>query len=183
MAVFIGSLLPDAFIYVAWVYYMMRGETQSQIWDVLYFQNPVQFWDAFFNSFPLYALIAALGWRLTSYDKGRLKWLGECLIVFGLAALIHLSFDFPVHASDAHRHFWPVTDWRFYSPLSYWETDHHALWVGLCDAGLGIAAAAILWRRFPARWVKVLLSLLFLVYAAMIIFTLLFITGILGNGG
>ena len=95
------------------------------------------------NSFILFGLLCALaGWR---------KW--PILTVFGLAALLHLLLDFPLHADDAHRHFWPVSDWRFQSPVSYWDPAFNG-WLGVTiETIVTLAATAILWMRFSrVRW-------------------------------
>lgn len=161
LAILFGSLLPDLFIYIAWPWLtLIRGESQERIWREIYFDAPMQGWGALFNSAPLYALIALIGW-LT-----RKTLAGQLALVLALAALIHIATDLPVHAEDAHRHFWPLTDWRFHSPVSYWNPDYHARWVGSVEALLGLALCAILWRRFPAKWVKILLTLFALFYAA-----------------
>ena len=86
LAIFVGALIPDAFIYVAWIIYMFMGKTQSEIWDVLYFQNPTQFFDALFNSIPLYLTIAGIGFISARRTIGRGKLLSQCVMVFGLAA-------------------------------------------------------------------------------------------------
>ena len=179
-AVFFGALIPDAFIYIAWAYYTLSGNSQTHIWDVLYFQNPTQFWDALFNSIPVFLGVAGLGWLLARKTENW-KLAGQCICVFGLAALIHIVTDFPVHASDAHRHFWPLSDWRFYSPMSYWEADHHAPWVNIGEAILGGFICLVLWRRFDTKWTRILLGVLIILYIAMLIGTLLFMAGVFGN--
>lgn len=158
---------------------MLLGKTQSEIWDVLYFQNPTQFFDALFNSIPVYATLALIGWFVLRSNKH--KALAGLTLVFALAALIHIATDIPVHASDAHRHLWPISDWRYYSPLSYWEADHHAAWVSMAEGLLGIGLCAILWKRFKARWVKISLGLLVIGYVLLFSLTVMFMTGVLGN--
>ncbi|MGJ8563967.1 MAG: hypothetical protein ACSHXY_10485 [Alphaproteobacteria bacterium] len=161
-AVFIGSLLPDAVIYL-WAPYQMfiKGESGARIWDVLYFEMPVQNLIALFNSVPIYAGIAAIGF----WQRGTL-W-GKCLLFFSLAALVHMATDFPVHGHDAYRHFWPLSEWRFYSPFSYWEEGHHAGWVSLIEAVLALGSIAVLWRRVPKLWVKLILGLLSALYCGL----------------
>jgi hypothetical protein len=73
----------------------------------------------------------------------------------------------PVHAHDAYRHFWPLSDWRFYSPISYWETDLHARWVSLIEAAIVLISVRILWVRFPKRWARLTLAVLFIVTIAV----------------
>ena len=157
-----GSLLPDVVIYL-WAPYQMfiKGESGRRIWDELYFEAPMQNAIALFNSIPIYAVLAVIGF----FARGKL-W-GKCLLVFALAALIHMATDLPVHGHDAYRHFWPLSDWRFYSPFSYWEADHHAGWVSLVETALAFASIFILWRRFPKLWVKIVLGLLTAAYIAL----------------
>jgi len=163
-AVFIGSLLPDAAIYL-WAPYQrfVKGVSGEVMWRELYFQPPMQNLIAYFNSIPIYAALALGGYVLM---KQQGKW-GALLLFFALAALIHMATDLPVHAHDAYRHFWPISDWRFYSPISYWESDLHAGWVSVVEAVLGIIAIIVLWRRFPKLWVKIILGILAALYVLM----------------
>ncbi len=157
-AVLAGSLLPDASIYVlfAWARFI-EGHDHHQIWRETYWQEPWQLLGAISNSFVVWALLALIAYRL-----------GWHTALFGaLAALIHLSLDFPFHAGDAHRHFWPLTDWRFHSPLSYWDDRHHARWVGVAEIAIVAACIAVLWQRFRTRLVRGLLVLCFASLAAV----------------
>ena len=158
-AVFIGSLIPDAFIYFAWVWLtFIKGESQRRIWDEIYFQAPMQLTASIFNSVPLYALLGFIGyvmWRA----KDRWAPYALLLLVFALAALLHITFDFPVHNHDAYAHFWPISEWRFISPLSYYEREHHAGFVGVVGCLLALGAIYVLWKRFPAKWVRRVLIL------------------------
>ena len=167
LAIISGSLVPDIFIYIAWPWLtFVRGESQERIWREIYFDGPMQAWGALFNSAPLYAALAALAW----WQRGRI-W-GHLLLVFSLAALLHIATDLPVHAEDAHRHFWPLTDWRFHSPISYWNPAYHGRLVGMLEAMLGIGLCAVLWRRFIARWVRIALALCVLFYLTILGLTL-----------
>ena len=158
-AVFIGSIVPDLAIYL-WAPYQrfVNGVSGTEMWRELYFQPPMQNLIAFFNSIPIYLALAAIGWVL------RTKTFGKILLFFALAALIHMATDMPVHSEDAYRHFWPISDWRFYSPLSYWDSDHHSFWVSLIESAIALTCVVVLWRRFPKLWVKILLSLLAVFY-------------------
>ena len=128
------------------------------LWNELYFEPPMQNLIAYFNSIPIYASLAAAGYIL------RKKIWGIWLMVFALAALMHMATDLPVHNHDAYRHFWPVSDWRFISTFSYYETAHNSRWVSLIEAIIAFASIAILWRRFPRLWVKTTLGLLAVFY-------------------
>ena len=154
VAIFLGSIIPDLAIYL-WAPYqsVVNGVSGEEMWRVLYFEAPMQNLIAWFNSIPIYGLLAVIGYAA----RGR-TW-GKLMLFFALAALIHMATDLPVHAEDAYRHFWPISNWRFYSPLSYWDNNHHAVWVSKIDTAIALASVAVLWQRFPSRWVKITLSI------------------------
>lgn len=159
-----GALLPDLPIFI-WTPYqsIVNGVSGAEMWSELYFAPPMQNLIAWFNSIPIYAALALIGFSTRTRPWGKL------LLVFSLAALIHIAGDMPVHADDAYRHFWPISDWRFYSPLSYWDVNHHAAWVGKIDIAIAFACIAVLWARFPERRVKLTVSLLAIMYTAILV--------------
>ena len=110
----LGGLLPDLSIFIFYAWAKWQGFPEAQIWQSLYWQEPWQVLSALSNSSVLWALVLIVGIRV--------PWLWP----ISIAALAHLVLDFPFHADDAHKHFWPLTDWRFHSPLSYWDRAHHA---------------------------------------------------------
>lgn len=167
LAVFFGSLIPDLAIFV-WAPYqrLVNGISGDVLWNKLYFLPPMQNLIAWFNSVPIYAALALIGFITFS------KTWGKLLFFFALAALIHMATDFPIHADDAYRHFWPLSDWRFVSPLSYWDNNHHAPWIRLIEAGVAGICIAVLWYRFPKRWVKITLFLLSLFYGLLVTFSI-----------
>jgi hypothetical protein len=133
-----GALLPDLPIFLFYAY--QRGwlqVTERVIWSQSYFLPQWQALFDAFNSLPLIALAAFFAWRAK-----RPAWLA------GLASMgLHAVADLLLHHDDAHGHLWPLSDWRFQSPVSYWDPRHHGahfLWVELA-ASLG--ACVLLWRR------------------------------------
>ncbi len=166
LAVFWGAVIPDAFIYGAWIWLtFVKGESQSRIWNEIYFDAPLQALASAFNSVPLFIILALSGWVLMRRSVSLLK-AATMLYYFALAALIHIAFDFPVHNHDAYAYFEPFTDWRFYSPLSYYERSYHGVCVATFEAILAGTCIFVLWRRFAARWVKVVLGVFALIYTA-----------------
>ena len=161
-AIFIGSIVPDIAIYI-WAPYQrfVNGVGGEEMWRKLYFEPPMQNLIAYFNSIPIYVALAALGYF------ARTQLWGKLIMVFSFAALIHMATDLPVHGHDAYRHFWPISDWRFYSPFSYYEQDLHAGWVSLIEAVIAFTSIIVLWRRFPKLWVKITLGVLAFLYVAM----------------
>lgn len=160
-AVIAGALIPDIAIYGLFVVAILTGIPQSELWDDVYWQAGWQSVFAIGNSAPLYFSILLIA--LLAKRKNSAAW-PEWLSVFAYAALLHLVADFPVHSDDAHQHFWPFTNWRFHSPLSYWEHDHYGMWVGLFESVLGIACALIITYRFKRLWVSLTVGVMSLPY-------------------
>ena len=52
---------------------------------------------------------------------------GRPLTAFLLGWAGHVATDALTHGSDARPLFWPVSRWRFYSPVSYREPGRHGL--------------------------------------------------------
>lgn len=169
-ALIIGALLPDAAIFALFGWAVLTGVPQEVLWREIYFSEPMLTLTAIGNSAPLYAAIALAAWAYARWRTGRPLPVLPTLTVLGLAALTHLAGDFPVHVDDAHPHFWPLTDWRFRSPVSYWDNAHHGRAFGAFEAALGITLAAILFFRFKALWVRALLALCVLAYLAVPVF-------------
>jgi hypothetical protein len=140
-ALITGALFPDImmFVMVAWEWWV-EGLSLEAIFRDAYFSD---FWQEIFainNSAPVFALVLVVGLVM------RVEWLWA----FGLAALIHVLCDLPLHNDDGHPHFWPFTDWIYVSPVSYWDPAHHGLLAGWLEAGFSVALAVILLRRFKA---------------------------------
>jgi len=60
---------------------------------------------------------------------GEMYFSNSWQLVFSSSALLHLVTDFALHHDDARAHFWPLSQWKFESPLSYWDSSHHSFYV------------------------------------------------------
>lgn len=158
LLILLGGLVPDLAIFVVFGWErLINGVNESNLWRDVYWQEPWQTLVAIGNSAPLYAVLL-LGARLFRLPL---------LTVFAVAALLHLMLDFPVHHDDAHPHFWPVTDWRFHSPLSYWNHNHFGGIVSMLELALAVVLIIVLCRRFTARPVRFALGLALITYFAV----------------
>jgi hypothetical protein len=174
MAVIAGALAPDVVIYVLFVYAVITGIPQSTLWNETYWAESWQAWVAVGNSAPLYGGLLLTSLLVAAPKDGRARW--ESLpALFALAALTHLAADLPLHNDDAHSHFWPVSDWRFQSPFSYWDRDHHAGVLAPLELLLGFGLLTLLFRRFKRRGTRILLSVAGIAYLALIV-TFIFAT-------
>ena len=140
-----GGFLPDLslFTMVIWQHFVL-GRSAAQVFQHD-FGDP--YWQGIFavdNSIPLWAAALALGLAL------RVNWLAA----FGGAGVLHLVFDLMLHHSDARRHFWPLSDWIFVSPVSYWNHKFYGGLISPLELFTCLLLGLMLWRRFeggPAR--------------------------------
>lgn len=168
-AILFGSLIPDAAIYALFGWSKFQGIPERTVWRELYWQEPWQSWTAAGNSLPLYAILLVIG--LFLLRQAAMAWkIGLVLTFVALAALTHIAGDLPVHVDDAHRHFWPLSNWKFISPVSYWHPDHHGDTFAIFEVVLGSLLAILLFRRFKTLWVRAILGLLIVAYVAVPIY-------------
>ena len=154
LAAFIGALIPDLSLYLlVAICVFILDIPASVVFDELYFSDSWQLVFMVDNSFLLWGLLLLIGIGLKK------TW----LIALASAALLHLACDFPLHHDDARAHFWPLTGWRFISPVSYWDTQHFASWVAPVEVVLSVAAARIIWKKHQEKLIRgtVMLLLLF----------------------
>ncbi len=121
----LGAVLPDlpAIAGAAWLAAdrlggFSRGEFEAEVCGRSVFAGP----DAAFHSV-LPVAMAALGASLLP-RRGETR---TALLSFVLGWAGHVVADALTHGSDARPLLWPVSAYRFESPLSYRERDRHAL--------------------------------------------------------
>ena len=140
--IIVGSLLPDAALFVFYGWARALAQLPDRvIWDEAYYQP---FWQDVFaigNSIPL-----ALGGLGIALWKKRPAW--AALFV---SMLLHHAEDLPLHNEDAHRHFFPLSNLRIVSPVSYWDPDHFGTYVALVEMVLVLGASVWLFRRVRSR--------------------------------
>ena len=150
-AVLIGAILPDLpiMLFYAWESLVMNS-AESEIWSELYFKPGWQNFFDTFNSLPLIVVLLALG----IYFKKQL------ISVLALSMALHVLLDLPFHHDDAHRHFFPFSDWRFFSPVSYWDPKFHGDVMHIVQIAIVIIGLVVLWLRHPGRLEKASLAIL-----------------------
>jgi hypothetical protein len=161
-----GALIPDLTLYLmAGTHLLLLGTDPQIVFGNLYFSER---WQAIFridNSIVLW------GMGLVFAIWARSVW----VIALCGAALLHLGMDFLLHHDDGRAHFWPLTTWKFQSPVSYWDPNHYGRIVGLIEIAVSLALCAVLWRRFRGRAMRGLIALLALAETVpAIMFSLMF---------
>ncbi len=150
-AALLGSLLPDASLYIlAGVSLFVLGIPEQVVFGQLYYSAEWQTVFAIDNSFVLWGAVLGIAlWR---------KW--QFLRVMSAAALLHLGLDFFLHAGDGRSQFWPFSSWVFHSPVSYWDSAHHALWVAPFAMAACVASYVVLWQRGMTNGAKLFFAVL-----------------------
>lgn len=153
-AALLGGLIPDFSLYFMFFWHQFVLETPTNIiFRDIYFTD---YWQQIFaidNSFIIWAVL--LGGALWLKNK----W----MIALAGAAFIHLICDFPLHVDDARAHFWPVTMWKFESPISYWDSNHHGNIVSVLEILLVCVMLGVLWQRFETLIPRIIIALAALV--------------------
>ena len=146
-----GSLIPDLSLYLmAGWHLQVLGTPPQTVFGELYFSDA---WQSIFridNSIILWGIALALAVMMRS------------AIGFALcgAALMHLGLDFLLHNDDGRAHFWPISNWIFQSPVSYWDPDHYGTIVGALEVAVSVLCCGVLWQRFKGMWMRILIVLL-----------------------
>ena len=142
-AVLAGAILPDVPIAILYIRERARGMPVDAIWRGPYQQR---FWQNCIHgihSIPL----AVLGLAVAVVSRSPI------VLAFFASMLLHLIVDFFVHAEDAHRQFLPFSQYRFISPISYWDVRHHGRLIALLEGLAVFVSTGFLWLRTES-WVE-----------------------------
>jgi hypothetical protein len=153
----VGGIAPDVPMIVIVAALKVAGVPARQIFDEIYWQNWWQVTNAISHSFLLWGGLVILGLAL---KHGLIPPLAA-------SGLTHAVVDFLVHREDAHMHFWPLTRWKFVSPVSYWDPAHFGRYFGAFEAALGLVMAIVIFRRFRNKLVRASLLLAMAIYVAV----------------
>lgn len=164
-----GALIPDLSLYLLATWHLfVLGTDPNVVFGELYFSDA---WQGIFridNSMVLWGI--GLGVAMAARSAWAFALCG--------AALLHLGLDFLMHHDDGRAHFWPLSDWIFQSPVSYWDPRHYGSLVGPIEIAVSLVCFGVLWRRYVGKAMRGLIAILALAEAAPII-----IFGIMFAGG
>ena len=135
--IIVGAILPDIPMFLYFAFYLLNHSHIRVTPGYLNENHFRQLWVDWGHSIPLALAGALLCFALKS--KGA--------TAFFLSMFLHSLEDFPVHSDYAHRHFLPFSNFRYFSPISYWNPQRHAGIVAPLEWLLVLASVAILWRR------------------------------------
>ncbi|MEM0978417.1 MAG: cobalamin biosynthesis protein CobQ [Pseudomonadota bacterium] len=138
-AAILGGFAPDASLYFLslWARFV-QGHSWDHIFRTLYFSDTWQTVFAIDNSFFVWGALLALGLFLAR----------PVIWAFAAGGFLHIALDFPLHHDDGRAHFWPVSDWIFESPVSYWDPNAYGNIVGPIEAILVVAVCVWMWSKY-----------------------------------
>ncbi len=134
-----GAALPDVPVLAKAAYLLWRHRdsmTKEEFLEALeYFKEPSGKLDLTLHSLaPVGALLAL--YKTLGLTNGDSK---KALLFFLLGWAGHNILDFPTHAEDARPPLWPLSRWRWKSPVSYWDRKFYALPCLLAEHGAILA--------------------------------------------
>ncbi len=140
---FLGAVIPDIPIFIFFAVETFIFQTsQRDMWGSRYFMEAWQNFFDVFNAVPLILILLGIGYYLMHSER---------VTVVAWSMLIHCAFDFLTHHDDGHHHLFPLSDFIFASPVSYWDSNYHAGIFRVVEC-VGILAASIyLFPRLKTR--------------------------------
>ncbi len=141
-AIALGAFFPDIPIFLFYFYEkVILGNLEGAIWGVNYNESP---WHILIQYAHSFVITGALG--VVCYFK---KW--RYFAFFFASMFFHSVFDFPVHHDDAHSHFLPISQYKFQSPLSYWDPRHYGQYFMIFESVLVL----VLFFRLQKKSLKI----------------------------
>ena len=168
LPVALGAVAPDLPMLVFYIWErLVRGVSEGRIWSERYFDPG---WQVVFDipsSIPLLGialciLLVLIGRRSTAGSVAPAAMAAAprpakltASALFIASMIVHALGDLPLHREDAHRHFFPFSDWRFTSPVSYWDPEHYGGYAAAAEVVLVLAVSVFLFRAYRGRgrWV------------------------------
>lgn len=147
LAALAGGLAPDLPM-LGMVLWSTRiiGLPEHEVFGRLYFSEGWQAVFAVDHSLLLWGALLAVAVRSGSV----------VLRAFSGAGLLHAIADFLTHHDDARRQLWPLSDWVFRSPVSYWDPRYFGDVFGIFELGLVLVLAIFLCWRMRLWWQRAL---------------------------
>jgi len=152
----VGASFPDLPSFAATAYYIgpaylrdgWASMDSEELLDAIYFTGPFGTTGSILHSAvpPVALLLLYRLLELGRRDRRRI------LLWFLLGWFGHTLADFLTHVDDMRPLFWPVTDWTWSSPVSYYNSAYYGReFFAVSHALIFLIMAALLVRRIRAR--------------------------------
>ncbi len=165
----LGGFTPDIPMLLIVGALKLYGIPNILIFGFLYWQNWWQIANAIAHNFWLWGAIILISVVLR--ERRNLspleidRW--TLPIIFASSALLHTTIDFLCHREDAHMSFWPVSNWKFISPVSYYDAQHFGQYFTIFEALIGVGFALLLMARYASRTLRAVLLVALLFYVVV----------------
>jgi LexA-binding, inner membrane-associated putative hydrolase len=163
----LGGLIPDIPMYAIVIALKLSGVPAFLIFNVIYYQNWWQIANAVGHSLIMWPLLGILCWIVRPHANERVRFWLTFVAILAASATLHSVVDFLCHREDAHMHFWPLSWWKFTSPVSYWNPLYYGRYVSALEALMGIAMAVYIFRTYANKFTRILLVLAVICYVAV----------------
>lgn len=170
LAAFAGGFAPDVpmLVLVLWSTRFL-GIPEHEVFGDLYFSTA---WQSVFS--------IDHGFFVWGTLFGLAIWHGFAVLrAFAGSGLFHALADFLTHHDDARRQFWPLADWVFRSPVSYWDARYYGSIFAVLELALVVVLAGFLVVRLRQMWERALI----LGIAALVILPVILTGGFHGLHG
>lgn len=155
----LGSIVPDLPMLLFYFHQKVWLATpEHTIWSESYY---LAGWQAFFDlvhSLPLIALAGLVAYAAKS----------PRVVAFLASMMMHAVCDLLLHRNDAHRHFFPLSEWRFVSPVSYWDPRYYGGVVSSVEVLVVVVGASWLFKQYPGKGARGFLGFILASYALYI---------------
>lgn len=160
-AIAVGGILPDAPMFVFYfVEKVLRGSSEQYIWRQAYYQTHWQNFIDVFNSLP----IMAFGFLIALWASSQVS------MMLWASMGLHVLGDLPLHHDDGHRHFFPFSNWRFESPISYWDPEHHGGVVTRLEILAVLVSCVFLFHHYKSLKGRIALGIIGFLYGAYFVY-------------
>ncbi len=126
------SIAPDIWLYLCvffysiyWHYYLWNDMSLvfNTMFEQFYFTNTIWiFAYNFLHSLFLLIIFLFISWWIKNYYNQRI-WI--ICIWFIVWCLLHSLIDISMHHNDGPRIFYPLSQYTFHSPISYWDPRYY----------------------------------------------------------
>ena len=159
LAFLLGALFPDTPTYLFFIVCgLILGYSGQEMWGDMYFNSGWSIPITLTHSFWLWPALIGIS---TYFSLNFIRW-------FSISALFHALVDFLVHTDDAYRHFWPFSDWKFHSPVSYYRQSEYGQYVGVFDSTLVLMLLTYLFTKYQG-WPRIIIVSVGILYTVRLL--------------
>lgn len=151
-AFIVGSVLPDlplGVLTLLAIFGTSSTDAAMSFMDRAYISSPL--WIALHNT--PHSFVVMGGLSLVGYALLPRRW-GRWLLWYAAGAVLHVISDILTHAMDGPMFLYPLSSFRFQSPISYWDPDYYGRAFTMLEYTLDALLLAFLvtrlwWKKMP----------------------------------